>query len=286
LGRKNIPWAITVGADAAIWFTEWFIGKIGRITTNGTITQFPQTVDVPLGIAAGPDGALWFTEEGADKIGRITTTGTLTEYPIPTPNGQPYGIVLGPDGAMWFTVPTIGVSYIGRITTGGVITEYPIPGGINDPEGIVVGPDAALWFTNGPSIGRITTAGVITELPTPGCDSFVIDGIAADPETKSIWYTDVGINAIGRIAHGKIIDYAVPTPTSALGQIVAGRNALWFTEGVGKIGRITKTGKITEFTIPTPGSEPHGITINRRSVWFTEAGSDKIGRLSFGLSRQ
>ena len=40
---------------------------------------------------------------GANKIGRITTSGTITEFPIPTPGSSPHGIALGPDGAIWFT---------------------------------------------------------------------------------------------------------------------------------------------------------------------------------------
>ena len=35
----------------------------------------------PGGITAGPDGNLWFTEFGVGKIGRITTAGTVTEFP-------------------------------------------------------------------------------------------------------------------------------------------------------------------------------------------------------------
>jgi len=53
----------------------------------------------------GPDKALWFTEFIAGKIGRITTTGTITEYNIPTPDSTPRGITAGPDGALWFPKP-------------------------------------------------------------------------------------------------------------------------------------------------------------------------------------
>src|SRR5208283_5462589 len=35
------------------------------------------------GIAAGPDGNLWFTEYNTNKIGRITTAGSITEFPGP-----------------------------------------------------------------------------------------------------------------------------------------------------------------------------------------------------------
>jgi hypothetical protein len=62
---------ITVGPDGALWFVVAG-GKVGRITTSGTITDFrvPATAQ---DIAAGPDGALWFTEVLAGRIGRITT---------------------------------------------------------------------------------------------------------------------------------------------------------------------------------------------------------------------
>ncbi len=63
----------------------------------------PTADSVPLGITAGPDGNLWFTEWGVDKIGKITTGGTITGYPVPTANAQPEGITAGPDGNLWFT---------------------------------------------------------------------------------------------------------------------------------------------------------------------------------------
>jgi hypothetical protein len=38
-----------------------------------------------------------------NKIGRITTSGTITEFPLPTPRSAPQGVTSGPDGAIWFT---------------------------------------------------------------------------------------------------------------------------------------------------------------------------------------
>ncbi len=52
---------------------------------------------------AGPDGALWFTEIGAGRIGRITVDGEITEYPLPDPLARPHAVTAGPDGALWFT---------------------------------------------------------------------------------------------------------------------------------------------------------------------------------------
>jgi len=44
-------------------------------------------------ITAGPDGALWFTEARGNKIGRITTEGAITEFALPGPNSGPTGVV-------------------------------------------------------------------------------------------------------------------------------------------------------------------------------------------------
>ena len=81
------PEGITTGPDGALWFTlnsgPNYTDFIGRMTTNGTVQQFP--VPTPnattRAITAGPDGALWFTEDDG-KIGRITLQGNITEFPL------------------------------------------------------------------------------------------------------------------------------------------------------------------------------------------------------------
>jgi len=167
---NSFTFGITAGPDGALWFAEsaCFVlcsvtagKKIGRITTSGTITEFPlSTASLSLGgPVVGPDGALWFTETGANKIGRITTTRAITEFSVPTPTTLG-GITIGPDGALWFTEP--GVNKIGRITTGGVVTEFPIPTADSGPGSITAGPDGAVWFTEytGKKIGRIALDGI------------------------------------------------------------------------------------------------------------------------------
>src|SRR5260221_14225385 len=88
---NNGLYNIVTGPDGNLWFTENFTGKIGRITTNGTITDFPlpSTNCQPFDIIVGPDNALWFSEFASNKIGRITTDAVpgnfsfITEYPLP-----------------------------------------------------------------------------------------------------------------------------------------------------------------------------------------------------------
>jgi streptogramin lyase len=97
------PDGITAGPDGNLWFTEDIGGNIGRISTSGTITEFPLPFgSSPDGITAGPDGNLWFTDEDGN-IGRITPGGTITEFPVPTTNSFPSWITKGSDGNLWFT---------------------------------------------------------------------------------------------------------------------------------------------------------------------------------------
>jgi virginiamycin B lyase len=110
----EIP-SIVPGPDGKLWFTEQVeqvdsttptVNYIGRISTTGTITEFPVcSPDAELhDITAGPDGNLWFAENGTNLIGRITTKGAITEYSGLT-GFDVTGITAGPADSktLWFT---------------------------------------------------------------------------------------------------------------------------------------------------------------------------------------
>ncbi|MFH8756115.1 hypothetical protein ACH4A6_11085 [Streptomyces atroolivaceus] len=82
LGPDSGPTVIMDGPDGALRFTEYRAHRIGRITTDGRVTEFsvPTPECEPFGIAQRPDGALWFTVTAADRIGRLTTGGMVTEF--------------------------------------------------------------------------------------------------------------------------------------------------------------------------------------------------------------
>jgi len=81
-------------------------------------------------ITMGPDGALWFTESNGNNIGRIATDGSIFEPPIPTPNSEPTGITAGPLvtgggplAALWFA--ELNAKQIGRkVPTSNNIAEF------------------------------------------------------------------------------------------------------------------------------------------------------------------
>src|SRR5437867_1672823 len=76
------PYGITVGADGNLWFTERYVDRIGKLTTDGQLTEYgglsPQAQ--PWDIAVAGDGSLWFTEENIDQVASIDYSGTVREY--------------------------------------------------------------------------------------------------------------------------------------------------------------------------------------------------------------
>jgi virginiamycin B lyase len=56
-----------------------------------------------VGITPGPGGNLWFTEYYGNKVGKIGTDGKVSEYPVPASGAYLWDIVAGPNGNIWFT---------------------------------------------------------------------------------------------------------------------------------------------------------------------------------------
>jgi streptogramin lyase len=248
------PEGIAAGPDGNLWFTEARGGSVAKITTAGSMTEFPvpsiggAPVD-PWSITAGPDDALWFTDLAQNKIDEIAATATLAEsdiqqFQIPTTDSQPTSITEGTDGNLWF-VEKNGDN-IARMTPTGTFTEFPLPTG-GEPNSITSGPDNALWFAEGglDEIGEITTAGVVSQFPLPSVPG---DAGADIPES-----------------------------------ITTGPDGnLWFTMNGGPLGQMSPSGSVTYYPLSlgaasggvaglTPG--PDG------NVWFTLENGDAIGEI-------
>jgi streptogramin lyase len=288
----SYPEGITAGPDGNLWFTENFGNKIGNITPQGAITEFPVPSAGPHGITAGPDGNLWYTTDyinSGNHVGRITPAGTVTEFNLPT-NSASYGITAGPDGNLWFTELA---GKVGRITPTGTITEFNVNG---NPHGITRGPDGNLWFVDHllDKVGKITPSGVVTEFQLP--QNSEPEDITAGPD-GNLWFTEPGYGPNGQVPSqvGRI------TPTGTITQFLLGTiyhgddirpmgitagpdGYLWFTEaGATKIGRINAAGVPNYYSIPTASSQPYGITRGPDgNLWFTESDyyANRVGRIN------
>jgi hypothetical protein len=145
-------YGITVGPDAALWFTDSGASNhIGRITTAGAMTEFPVPSGSLGGITVGPDGALWFASAlaGGNTLGRITTAGVVTEIPTP---GDPLNIVAGPDGALWFT--EYNANKIGRmaLTTNQELLVNPTTNiAASGTKGVAFTPSSFSYMLSAPS---------------------------------------------------------------------------------------------------------------------------------------
>ena len=167
---EGFPVGITSGLDGNLWFAVTGSNKIGRITTNGIITEF--TIGgSSFDITVGPDGNIWFTE--GTKIGRITPDDVITEFAIPTAGSYTYGITAGPDGNIWFAVNNR--DKIGRVTPFGVfLDELSTPSVPSGPQHITASPDGLIWFTESHynKIGVISQDSVSTGLPLSSGNSW------------------------------------------------------------------------------------------------------------------
>jgi virginiamycin B lyase len=78
------PFGIASGPDGAVWFTEFFGGKIGRLDPKtGAVAEFevPYAQSFPTAIVSGV-ADLWFLDLNGN-VGRVTTTGQISEHPVP-----------------------------------------------------------------------------------------------------------------------------------------------------------------------------------------------------------
>jgi virginiamycin B lyase len=100
------PFAVTGGPDGNVWFTQ--IGAVGRITSAGAVTLFPDAntyAGAAPAITTGADGNLWFTHRDG-QFARLTPQGTLDTYG----EGGTGEIVSAADGTLWMLNPaSVGV---------------------------------------------------------------------------------------------------------------------------------------------------------------------------------
>lgn len=288
------PGGIIAGPDGAMWFVETAANKIGRISSEGVITEYDVptagAIDTDQGfLAVGPDGALWFNEDLVNKVGRITTTGQFTEYALPPEFAQSInddlgtipirGLVAGPDGGLWVTSPSANA--IAKLTTDGkVAAKYTLPTPASVPVGIVVGPDDALWFVEAfaTQVGRMTLDGTLSEYALPA-DSRPLR-LTVGPD-GAIWFTMFGTNQIGRISmDGKLTLFDAPG-MGPVGIAAGADGALWFTGySSNEIGRMTTDGELSKIQVPTAESVPYHIAAGPDgSLWFTEQQGNKIGQI-------
>ncbi|MGP8069000.1 MAG: hypothetical protein ACLP5V_03835 [Candidatus Bathyarchaeia archaeon] len=123
-------------------------------------------------------------------------------------------------------------------------------------------------------------------VPTPSAQPY---GIAVDPMSGNVWFTENAANKLARFdpTNNEFTEWNLPTPNSQpqnlFAKVVTVSVAqIFFTEfASNKIARFDpSTNNLTEWALPA-GSNPAGIYVDENNVvWFTESGRDIIARLT------
>lgn len=136
---NSYPGDITTGSDGNLWFTEQAVGKFGRITPAGVITEFTG-VDSPSSIAAGADGNIWISSAFVPEIARVTPGLEITIFPTPA---TPTIIRPGNSNNLLFT--EFSANKVASITIDGVVTESDEF--VNSaPVGVSAGRGSQVWL--------------------------------------------------------------------------------------------------------------------------------------------
>lgn len=263
--RENF--ALAVGPDGALWFTQLDGGGLGRIFPPSKAKPSPKVrlfsvagVYGTASLDAAPDGSLWFSGDGpTESLGRISLQPAAVKpkyllFSLPSGQDADGGLAVGPEGAaVWFgsiTGNAIGRMNIPRPSASPKFTFYPLPTPSSQPWSLVFGKDRALWFTefNNGKIGRLTLDGTLTELALdPGAYP---TAIVVGPD-GAMWYADTGLSQIGRIDRKGRTVFRIPRGQQ-IGNprwlTVGPDSALWFTSLVenGAVGRMTLDGKFSK----------------------------------------
>jgi len=275
--HPHSPYAIAVGPDQNIWFTEYQGDSIGMMTQVGQVTRFPIAPDgIAERLTGGPDGALWFTDPKGNRIGRIATDGQIKYVALPTPDCGPTGITTGADGMIYFTEHA--ASRIGRMTVEGSLTEFTLRPK-SGPAEMVAGHDGAVYFLEDRAdrIGKISKDGTIREFAIPSKHS-IPSAIANGPDA-SIYFAELGVGKIGKMKlDGRFDEYVIPDGRP-LGLAVGADGNLWATIPKDHlIYRMTSGGDFIAYR-GTAETMPAFITAAPdRYLYFSEP-NGKIGRI-------
>jgi streptogramin lyase len=225
----HLPAFNAPGPDGNVWFTEFAadLHRIGRITPNGTVTEFtlPGPLTNSIGIATGPDGRMWVTQGDAGRVVLVNTDGTVAGI-IPT-HHQPSGISVGPDGNVWFTASLDGE--IGRLATARPGFAYVLeiaPGFVPTVRTVALG-TTVQWVLEAPGMHRVrdvTGLGLYDSGPQPPV-SFLTHAFTAagtypyaDPGQGERGAIAVAVNApdIGQAGQAFSVQWATEAPAPGL----------------------------------------------------------------------
>ena len=272
LRRTDIPAAIAIARDGAVWFTiemsdAFGVHRQGRLERVSKHTYNLES----LGLDVDATGNVWFTDGPARAVSRMAPDGSIRSFPLTTGVVRLGRLAVGPDNAVWFADAT--TASVTRLKDG-VFTRHVSRSAGAAPWGVAVEPRGTVWATlpEANRLARIIGDGQMMEFDVPTRGSGLGD-VAVDA-TGAVWFLEQQAGKIGRFADGRFTEFAIPTPSPGLTALaVAPDGAVWVTElRSGRLGRL-RDGRVTEFRLPRADARPFGVAVDRaNNVWYTDLG--------------
>jgi virginiamycin B lyase len=286
LRSTDIPTAVAVAPDGAVWFTIEFSNAIG-LWRNDKIERLPKGTQnlEPIGLAVAFDGSAWYTDSTARAISRISRSGEITSFPLSTPIAKLGRLAVAPDASVWFAEST---SYSVTRLKDGALTRYVIESGQGSPYGVAVDAHGTVWATlqNANKLVQISLEGEMTEIEVPTRASSPTD-IAVDA-AGVVWFLEFRANQIGRYADGRFAEFRVPGDGKAAltGLAVTPDGSIWFgmlrTHSLGRL----RHGSFKTFHLPRSDARPYGVAADAAgNVWYTDI-SGWLGTLPANRARR
>lgn len=308
LRATNIPGALAVTDDDAVWFIEtlsWH-PRVARIDPNGTFREFPDPYDynIPPYQWRGLAPLItyyWHTPYQWEGFAPLVAQGKNV-LAIPRLHGADGLTVLqslSPDGATHMQAAR------GCLTGGPDVGCFPHSAGgapvlhsrFYRPNSVTLGPDGNLWFADDVNslLGRVTREGRYSAY-TQGLTRWqsVPQFITVGPD-GNLWFTErrdrVGrITPDGRITEYPVTDGGRELHRTSIGGIAAGPDGnLWFTLYHGNdLGRITTAGVMTIYhhvVYPSQGNDSTApvamLTRDRQGrLYYNEGEAGRIARVT------
>jgi len=293
---------IYANSDGTLTFLDVGNQAIGRVTTNGQITE-TNLPHFPSALAKGADGKPWVLASNClgctplSELERLNDDGTLTEYPFTDYITGP--MALGSDGNFWIAVNQSGAIGVRRVTPAGVIKNFLI-GSEDDLAYEALGPDGNIWFAaryqSTWNFVKVDTSGQATNYASPPTY------LTQQPISNIAWGSDQQLYAIfggqelTRVStSGVLSQVAAMNGDTGGGQAIGlgPDGAIWFSVWTSaatcpEIGRATVSGQIAYFFLPicqqlggssTAGAQPSAFTIGPDgNLWYTRG--SYIGKIT------
>jgi len=229
---------LVAGPDDNVWFTESGAkSAVGRITSQGLVTEFPSPDGAPASVTTDAQGQLLVLVNG--RVAQVSTSGVIT--PTPTTAASAWKIsgstrtptlwMAGTQGLCCYGAPSIDFAMWSlpgglptRVTTGFLGAGAKL-------KDLTVGPDGNAWVTDGtgPRVGRISTSGRVTPFEQGMAAGATPLAITPGPG-DTVWFTDGG-DRIGRaqLDRPTITTEAASGPTetgTSVGAVITPRGVL------------------------------------------------------------